>query len=132
MPEFILDHGSPAGSRAFAALDTFTQGYAEALFWTDCNADRDDVGEATFVELAPAALASIVEDCRDFQDANADDLAEIDDHQAGVDFWLTRNRHGAGFWDRGHGDKGKRLTEAAHAYGACDVYRGDDGLLYLS
>ena len=44
---------------------------------------------------------------------------------------LTRNRHGAGFWDRGHGDKGKRLTDAAHAYGSSDAYLGDDGLLYV-
>lgn len=132
MPEFILDHGGPEGSRAFARLDTFTQGYVEALFWTDCNADRDDIGEATFAELSAGALLQITEDCRQFQADAASDLEAIDSHQAGVDFWLTRNRHGAGFWDRGHGPAGDRLTKASHAYGTCDVYRGDDGMLYLA
>jgi hypothetical protein len=29
--------------------------------------------------------------------------------QAGIDFWLTRNRHGAGYWDRGLGITGDKL-----------------------
>lgn len=49
---------------------------------------------------------------------------------AGIDFWLTRNGHGAGFWDRGLGDVGTRLTCAAHNYGSVDLYAGDDGLIY--
>ena len=128
MPEFYLDHGTPEASRTFAKLDTFTQGYVEAAFWLIDENDKD----ATFADLSPEALAEMVKDCRDFQDGNAEDLEEIDDHQAGVDFWLTRNRHGAGFWDRGHGAKGDRLTQAAHVYGSSDLYRGDDGVLYLT
>ena len=31
--------------------------------------------------------------------------------------WLTRNRHGAGFWDRGLGRVGDILTEVAHSFG---------------
>lgn len=38
--------------------------------------------------------------------------------QIGHDFNLTRNRHGAGFWDRGWGRLGERLTAIAHAYGS--------------
>ena len=127
MPEFILDHGTASAARTFNSLDTFTQGYVEAVFWLL----DEEIKDATFADLAPEALASIKEDCRDFQEANAADLEEIDDHQAGVDFWLTRNRHGAGFWDRGHGPKGDRLTAAAHAYGESDAYLGDDGLIYV-
>lgn len=37
--------------------------------------------------------------------------------QFGHDFLLTRDRHGAGYWDRGLGEVGRRLTEAAHPYG---------------
>jgi hypothetical protein len=39
--------------------------------------------------------------------------------QIGHDFWLTRNRHGAGFWDRGLGERGQYLTDASHPYGEC-------------
>lgn len=34
MPEFILDYGSREGMETFKSLDSFTQGYIEALFFT--------------------------------------------------------------------------------------------------
>lgn len=37
--------------------------------------------------------------------------------QVGHDLWLTQNRHGAGFWDRGLGKLGEQLTEIAHWFG---------------
>lgn len=52
--------------------------------------------------------------------------------QFGHDFWLTRNHHGAGFWDRGLGELGKKLTEWAHSYGSSDVYLGDDEKIHFS
>lgn len=126
MPEFQIDLGTSA--KEFAALDRFTQGYIEAIFWLNTEGEFDGL---TFDDLAPNALVYVVGDCADFQRDNAKDLNDIDDHQAGVDYWLTRNRHGAGYWDRGHGDAGKRLTEAAHQAGSQDAYVGDDGLIYL-
>ena len=51
---------------------------------------------------------------------------------AGGDFWQTRYRHGAGFWDRGMGELGELLTAAAHAYGTCDLYVGDDGQVHAA
>ena len=50
--------------------------------------------------------------------------------RAGHDFWLTRNGHGAGYWDRGLGEVGDALTTAAEVYGSCDLYVGDDGKIY--
>lgn len=40
----------------------------------------------------------------------------------GHDLWLTRNGHGAGFWDRGLGELGDRLSEAARLLGGVDLY----------
>lgn len=57
---------------------------------------------------------------------------EITEKNFGGDFWLTRNRHGTGFWDRGLGNLGKKLTEWAQSYGSSDVYLGDDGKVHLS
>ena len=34
--------------------------------------------------------------------------------QFGHDFYLTREHHGAGFWDRGLGDLGRHLTDVSH------------------
>ena len=60
------------------------------------------------------------------------ELSELEPEQIGHDFWLTRNRHGAGFWDRGLGELGEALTKWAHSYGDSYVYVGDDGRLYVS
>jgi hypothetical protein len=47
----------------------------------------------------------------------------------GHDFWLTRQRHGVGYWDRKELDAdelGDQLTARAHEFGECypDFYRG--------
>ena len=49
---------------------------------------------------------------------------------AGYDFWLTRNGHGTGFWDRGLGNIGKRLAGRAAECGSADLYVGDDGRIW--
>jgi len=50
---------------------------------------------------------------------------------AGHDYWLTKNGHGAGFWD---GDLtkvlGDKLTEKAENTAAIDLYIGDDNKVY--
>jgi hypothetical protein len=147
MPQFILDYGTPGSARQFGELDSFTQAYIEALFFTEAEHGTDSdtwnpedqrslLGDVTFADLAPGALADIVEDCRAFQEGHADDLAlayenvGYDEERAGHDFWLTRNGHGAGFQDRGLGAVGDRLSKMAKAYGSVDVYLGDDGLIY--
>lgn len=85
----------------------------------DDNYDESDIHSVT--------LSAMARDCREFQRDYAELLAKAgDDEQNGHDFWLTRNRHGAGFWDRGYGEVGDKLTEAAHAYGSVDleIWRG--------
>lgn len=145
MPEFHLDHGTPEGAKAFAALDSFTQGYIEAMFFTDASSadDGDDLDGATFAELAPAALIKIITDCAAFQrdcEALLNDVYGVqghherepyDDTKAGRDYWYSRNGHGTGFWDRGLGVFGDELHNAARS-SSVDLYRGDDGRLYLS
>ena len=54
--------------------------------------------------------------------------------QAGHDLWLTRNGHGAGFWESEWTDlptnPGARLDAAAKRLGEVSLYVGDDGLIY--
>lgn len=47
--------------------------------------------------------------------------------QVGIDISFTRNRHGAGFWDRGAGAVGDVLTEAAHQLGEVNVIINESG-----
>ena len=44
------------------------------------------------------------------------------------DFWLTRNGHGAGFWDRGLGEIGDILTKASKTFGECDLWHNPETL----
>jgi hypothetical protein len=88
-------------------------------------------------DIAEETIAKAIEECAAFQEAHRADLELAteergrDDAYHGHDFWLTRNGHGVGFWDRGYSPKlSKRLTDAAHAWGSCDWYIGDDGMVY--
>ena len=138
--------GKPVGGRmayepmTWRDLDDFTQGYIEALFFTEeCpGIDRDTFelaehqeameqgraagsipGDAGFDDLSPVALASILTDCAAFQSKAAallqaaydGESVDYDATQAGRDFWFTRNGHGVGFWDRGLGQVGDDLSE---------------------
>lgn len=116
-------------------MDKFTQAYIECALWSS----TDDSGtpldkDHTPSDIAESTLATMVKDCASFQAANADLLSQVSDSipadYAGHDFWLTRNRHGAGFWDRGLGEIGRKLTEASHTYGSFDLYVGDDGQIH--
>lgn len=88
---------------------TDEEDHSESL---DGDYDVDDIDDATMDDFRV--------DCRDFYQANRADLVDMDAEQAGHDFWLTRNGHGAGFWDRGLGERGDRLTAASKPYG--EVY----------
>lgn len=51
----------------------------------------------------------------------------MDDDQIGHDFWLTRNGHGAGFWDRGLGELGDFLTKMSKPFGEAHLYVNNNG-----
>lgn len=105
-------------------LDVFTRAYIEAALWSSTDDDGTPLDDAYGVDdIDPATLAQMVDDCKAFQADNWDDIAD-DLTRAGHDFWLTRNHHGAGFWD-GDWPQGDKLTEASHAYGSVDLYTHD-------
>ena len=123
-------------------MQTFFGAYVECALWSStCNHPDDPDSDASFEsagysadDIAPESLTSMRMDCRDFTEAHGEliEQAGLSTEQAGHDFWLTRNRHGAGFWDRGLGEVGEALTKNAHAYGESDLYLGDDGKVYVS
>lgn len=113
--------------------------YVEAALWAGLDWSPVEDGEGNPVPLddgygpgdvTPAALTAIEAECEAFADANMADLAEVGSWaQHGHDFYLTRNGHGAGFWDRGYGEAGVRLTAAAKVCGESDLYPVGDGTL---
>lgn len=132
-------------------IDTFIEAYVEAALWSETD-KRDGVNEDVALDqnfgpedVAAASMVQVRETCTDFVKANWSDLQAAETlgdyaargewtgaERAGHDFLLTRNHHGAGFWDRGLGDVGDRLTEACRPYGEVYWYVGDDGTVYES
>lgn len=67
--------------------------------------------------------------CKNFLD-QAFGLVKDNLEQAGHDFWLTRNRHGAGFWDDGWPeDAEKTLTDLAHSFGEKWYHLDENGFI---
>lgn len=117
-------------------LSVFEKSYIETMFWSSIDDDTGEPMDALYSleDIAPETLDRIIKDCEDFQnDTIYKELTnDFNDVCLGHDFWLTRNRHGAGFWDGDYPKKvGNYLTDRAHSFGEIVLYRGDDGKLYL-
>ncbi len=110
----------------------FFAAYIECALWSSTDNADDSGGEPLDSNYDESDLTlgcrnAMRRDCAAFVHDAGPDLAGLDPGQCGHDFWLTRNGHGAGFWDRGLGALGERLTKACKAYGGVDLYVNDDG-----
>ena len=110
------------------ALDEFTKAYLEAALWSSTDGSTAQGGEPLdsnyrFEHICWASLRKMVHDCVVFQKENRTDIGDRL-AQAGHDLWLTRNHHGAGFWETPDWPKeaGERLTKAAHALGEVSLW----------
>jgi len=117
-------------------LDSFTRSYFETALWSSTDKSTPQGGEPldenySVEDIAPETRAKMIADCADFQDRYASLLAaaeNIDSERAGHNFWLSRNGHGAGFFD----DDLNELQDAAESYGEFNLYVGDDGQIHGS
>ena len=93
-----------------ANLDAFTRHYIVTALWSSTDNTNPQGGDPldanySLEDFAPEALLRIVADCQKFQSENsrlierAYQESNQDAEKCGHDFWLTRNHHGAGFWD---------------------------------
>lgn len=105
-------------------LDDFTRAAFEALFWSE---GADDLGVD---DLEQADFDQFVADCKAFQESVSHLFSQrVGDSPRGGEsvaaghlFTLTRNRHGAGFWDGDYtAEAGRLLTEAAHGFGTFGI-----------
>lgn len=131
-------------------LECFTCHYITTALWASREDGADEWLDVDAGDIAPAALDRIKKDCSDFFYANmphifCDDAPQARDFDtaaseservaamAGHDFWLTRNGHGAGFWDSDWPEPhATALDNASKAAGSIDLYIGDDGLIHAA
>lgn len=127
-----------------AKLDNFTIAYLKAALFTSTDATNPEQGGVELDEnygiedIATATLAEMVEDCRVFQDENAESIQDDNvavespdygcDARAGHDFWMTRTGQGCGYWD---GDwiepAAGKLDSAAQACGEYNITASGSG-----
>jgi len=137
----------PQASRLKKAVDA----YLEAALWSSTDEDQEPMDDKYSADdFAPSALkqaetevayflkevdqAEAVLNDR-FEERGLDPVSFVSAERYGRDFWLTRNGHGTGFWDRAeiYGEEmAELLSDIAHRAGERDVYAGDDGLVYFS
>jgi len=107
----------------------FIDSFFEALFWSEGEAFYDLI----YTDLEYGDAEELISDCLGFLSEASTLLARtaMTFESAGHNFLLTRNGHGAGFWDRGLGDIGDKLTGMAHNYGTIGLELGNNGRVYV-
>ena len=110
-------------------LQTVLNAYIEAALWSSSSEGYPLDDTYTSDDLAPTTLTKFRLGIEAFLSLMPEN--NLSDEQIGHDFWLTRNRHGSGFWDRGLGDLGLKLTELAHEFKETNLYVGDDQKIYF-
>ncbi len=109
--------------------------YVETLLWSETGDDGEPL-DATYEadDIAESAKAEMRADVENFVRGCESERPHIFGGMSagtiGHNFALTRNGHGAGFWDLGLGDRGDWLTEQCRPYGTQSLYVGDDGKIY--
>lgn len=128
-------------------VDEVLRGYITCALWAENDESRPDGGDPLdsnygAEDLTERAKVKLREDVLEFLNkAKPEDLAAYLEHKVidpsqgtvgdylGHDLWLTRNGHGAGFWDRDDLPKevGVRLSKLSEDLGERDLYVTDRG-----
>ena len=102
--------------------------YLECAAWADLPEDTENG-----LDFAPYTEELALADCMRFVGINWEIIKDCLPEQVGHDFWLTRNGHGAGFWDRPEIYDGKEnaetLSNSARSFGERNVFEHNGQLI---
>jgi len=107
------------------------EGYLNCALWTG------EFNEYSFDDIDSLSVDNARDDIDKFlgelkKDGLLEELiSKMDLYSIGVDFWLTINGHGSGFWDRDLGELGDKVTKICESFGGKDIYEGDDEKIYI-
>lgn len=112
-------------------MNKFLDDYIRAIIFTAPELECYPFSQAARDRLRADCLAFFTDEVLDLLDGA---VATVLDPwtQAAHDFWFTRNGHGAGFGDGDWPEPlAKVLADRARAFGPCELYVGDDGLIHV-
>lgn len=129
-------------------LQDILKGYLEAAIWTEEERLGEELSEFgnllnhkpfnNFLidNLSVDSRIQAYVDIKTFiKNAGTEAISEAlevnDTFRLGMDIWLTRNRHGSGFFDHSYENE-EILTKAAHSLGGVDLYINDLNQLEFS
>lgn len=116
-------------------INEILKGYIQCALWTEEERLESEGAEVTFENVDEDSIIEAYLDIKKFIQ-NAGDTAAKEAVNAngliklGMDIWLTRNFHGAGFFDHSYENE-EQLINAAKNLKSQDLYLGDDGYLHF-
>ena len=122
------------------AIKNVLNGYVDSALFssTDGNGNLlDSMFDRS--HIAKETMDFFLEDVTCFVDEFWNIFNQFDNEKcraAGIDFWLTRNGHGSGFWDGDWDntlpdiDVGSIFDEYSKSVGSCDLYVSDNGYIF--
>ena len=140
-------------------LKKVVKGYIETALWTeeerlkdemvyDEDEDDEEMSEIDMIiksynkkdfsdfqkeDIDVDSLLDTYSDIKEFTNLlNDSTLDEVKPFDLGMDFWLTRNGHGTGFWDRDYSEETEKdLMSAVKNFKEKNLIIGDDMMLYF-
>lgn len=136
--QIIADFSRQAGDLELE-FDRLVDGFITTLLWSEREISDDGSEGESFEgydvsDIVKAGIVEIYSECLEFfKEANGI-VFDMIEHgtsgfrgepwsQVGHDFCLTRNGHGAGFWDGHWGEAGRALTDLSKPYGTIGLYK---------
>lgn len=131
-------------------IDSIVSSYLEAVIFTEYDngvtiteedpeydEDGDNIiypfNDKSVDDFSDEAKNQAYEEIAWFIDNAGSAIDDITDESIGHDIWLTRNGHGAGFWDKGYdSDIEEVLEQLSKDLGDMYAYVGDDDKIYFS
>jgi len=114
----------------------FIRAYLEAALWSSVDDDGEPLDDGRdYSDYSTETIDATIKECGRFIELYK---GMFNDNycQAGHDFWLTRNGHGAGFWDHPEvygAANAEKLTEVCGfrtEFDSIDLFIGNDGKVY--
>jgi hypothetical protein len=124
-----LVYEEPQQGQRGVNLAEILNSYLETALWAD--GDEHEFDGKTINDIDTAAKAKAINDIGYFlsqaRKIAPEELATYDSKGIGHNLWLSRNGHGAGFFD----DNNDKLQDIARNMHTKTIYTGDNGRIYI-